>query len=113
MPARPSPSVNDPHRRFNPLTGEWILVSPHRAQRPWQGQVDSPAVPSEIIYDPNCYLCPGNKRAGGNVNPQYDGIFIFDNDFAALKPDTPAWDYEHGGLLIAKSESGRARVICF
>jgi len=113
MAARPSLSVNDPHRRFNPLTGEWILVSPHRAQRPWQGQVDQPAVPSEVAYDPTCYLCPGNSRAGGHVNPKYDGVFIFENDFAALKPDTPAWDYEKGGLLIAKSEAGRARVICF
>jgi UDPglucose--hexose-1-phosphate uridylyltransferase len=101
------------HRRFNPLTREWVLVSPHRAQRPWQGQVE--AVPGDLLeeYDSQCYLCPGNARAGGVHNPKYTGTFVFDNDFAALKPDTPAGGYREKELLLARSEKGRCRVICF
>src|SRR5271169_3457705 len=79
-----------PHRRFNPLKREWVLVSPHRAQRPWQGQVESVPPEAQAAFDPDCYLCPGNVRAAGVRNPAYTGTFVFDNDFAALKPETPA-----------------------
>ena len=72
------------HRRLNPLTGEWVIVSPHRTKRPWQGQIEEANRNVLPEYDPECYLCPGNKRAGDQVNPDYDGVFVFDNDFAAL-----------------------------
>jgi UDPglucose--hexose-1-phosphate uridylyltransferase len=101
-----------PHRRFNVLTGEWVLVSPHRMKRPWQGKVDKPAEEDRLGYDSNCYLCPGNTRAGGVVTPEYSGTFVFTNDFAALLPDTPSGSYEEG-LLLAQSERGLCRVICF
>jgi len=103
----------DPHRRYNPLTQEWVLVSPHRTQRPWQGQVEAAAAPQQPEYDPECYLCPGNPRAGGVRNPHYTSTFVFDNDFAALKPDTPPDRFEQGGLLIAEGEPGICRVVCF
>jgi UDPglucose--hexose-1-phosphate uridylyltransferase len=107
-----SPVSGQPHRRFNPLTGEWILVSPQRTQRPWQGQVEENAGELQPQYDPDCYLCPGNLRAGGARNPHYSGTFVFDNDFAALKPDVPAFQLDDG-LLQARSESGRCRVVCY
>jgi UDPglucose--hexose-1-phosphate uridylyltransferase len=102
-----------PHRRRNALTGEWVLVSPHRTQRPWQGQVERPPVPSIPSYDPDCYLCPGNSRAGGVRNPQYESTFVFDNDFAALRPDVPQRRIDEGGLLAAATERGICRVLCF
>jgi UDPglucose--hexose-1-phosphate uridylyltransferase len=102
-----------PHRRFNPLTREWVLVSPHRTARPWQGQVETPDAPQSPEYDPDCYLCPGNSRAGGVRNPKYDSTFVFDNDFAALRPDAPLERVESDGLLIAESERGVCRVVCF
>ena len=104
-----------PHRRLNPLTREWVLVSPHRAERPWQGQTEPQEPQSVPPYDPNCYLCPGNLRAGGVRNPSYSHTFVFDNDFAALQPDTsPAqMDVEGKGILVAQTESGVCRVVCF
>ena len=105
----------DPHRRLNPLTNEWVLVSPHRATRPWLGEVERVQAASALAYDPNCYLCPGNTRAGGVRNPPYKSTFVFDNDFPALKPQTPhdRLDVECKGLLVAEGESGICRVICF
>jgi UDPglucose--hexose-1-phosphate uridylyltransferase len=103
-----------PHRRRNPLTGDWVLVSPQRVERPWQGQVESlPAV--EPVYDPACYLCPGNERAGGVRNPAYEGVFVFDNDFPALLPvaDPLPSETEEDELLVARPETGICRVVCF
>src|SRR5881275_105183 len=102
-----------PHRRLNPLTKEWVLVSPHRNERPWQGQVESVPIEKQPAYDPNCYLCPGNSRAGGVRNPEYRSTFVFDNDFAALKPTTPTEKFDRGGLMIAEGEPGICRVVCF
>jgi UDPglucose--hexose-1-phosphate uridylyltransferase len=105
--------IEQPHRRFNPLTREWVLVSPHRTQRPWQGQVERTPVPAPVTYDPDCYLCPGNARAGGVKNPSYERTFVFDNDFAALKPDVEEFSINEQGLMIAESERGICRVVCF
>jgi UDPglucose--hexose-1-phosphate uridylyltransferase len=112
------PSLNlteDSHRRLNPLTNEWVLVSPHRATRPWQGAVDNLPQEKEPHYSPDCYLCPGNPRAGGAQNPPYTSTFVFDNDFASLKRDTPHETIDVGGkgLMIAEGESGICRVMCF
>jgi UDPglucose--hexose-1-phosphate uridylyltransferase len=105
----------DPHRRLNALTNEWVLVSPHRATRPWQGEVARLEEKAEPAYDPNCYLCPGNTRAGGIRNPTYDSTFVFENDFAALKPQLShdRINVDGKGLLVAEAEPGICRVQCF
>lgn len=124
--------LETPHRRFNPLTGEWLLVSPHRARRPWLGQVEK--APSENLpkYDPTCYLCPGNNRVGGHQNPQYTSTYVFDNDFPALlRPDQTSEDFtgrsdsdpadtnhvsraaSQDSLFMAMPEYGICRVVCF
>jgi len=100
------------HRRLNQLTGEWVIVSPHRTKRPWQGQTESASVSALAAYDPECYLCPGNERADGHRNPPYDGVFVFDNDFAALTSDETA-PANSNDLLIAHRERGTCRVVCF
>jgi UDPglucose--hexose-1-phosphate uridylyltransferase len=114
-----------PHRRFNPLTREWVLVSPHRTQRPWQGQVEKLPPESLPSYDPNCYMCPGNRRATGAITPTYTGTYVFDNDYPALLPDdygpkmaqagNHADPLQAGanGLLVAQRERGICRVVCF
>lgn len=102
-----------PHRRFNPLTGEWLLVSPHRTKRPWQGKVESVAPDNRPTYDPNCYLCPGNTRAEGQTNPAYTGTFVFPNDFAALLPEAETPPPTGSTLLQASPAAGECRVLCF
>lgn len=101
------------HTRYNILTGDWILVSPHRTKRPWQGKVEDVPQDDRPAYDPTCYLCPGNKRADGSVNPNYTDSFVFTNDFASLLPDTPEGDLNVNDLLIAGSAKGTCRVISF
>ncbi|MCU0496525.1 MAG: UDP-glucose--hexose-1-phosphate uridylyltransferase [Anaerolineae bacterium] len=102
-----------PHRRLNPLTGEYVLVSPHRTKRPWQGSVERPAVESRPQHDPKCYLCPGNERANGAHNPPYTSTFVFTNDFAAMLPDTPSSRESVLPLFQSESVRGTSRVICF
>lgn len=110
-----APEISDfPHRRFDPLRGRWVLVSPHRTERPWQGEVEKSAAAIAPDYDPECYLCPGNVRAGGVRNPPYAGVFAFNNDYAALLPDVPSLPQGNAGsLLRAENEPGICRVICF
>jgi UDPglucose--hexose-1-phosphate uridylyltransferase len=104
----------DPHRRFNPLVNEWVLVSPHRATRPWQGQNETVAEDGRPEYDPTCYLCPGNVRANGEVNPQYTSSFVFENDFAALKhEEIEFYENKEEHFFKAKPERGISKVVCF
>jgi UDPglucose--hexose-1-phosphate uridylyltransferase len=102
-----------PHRRFNPLTREWVLVSPHRTKRPWQGQVEEVPAEDRPAYDPGCYLCPGNSRIGGAANPQYTSTFVFQNDFAALLPGAVEAVIEADPLFQMEPVTGICRVVCF
>jgi len=102
-----------PHRRYNPLNGEWVLISPHRAKRPWQGQVEKTIAEKIPSYDHSCYLCPGNSRIGGETNPKYENTYVFKNDFSALVEDTPQGEFSIDDIFLAKSEKGICRVICF
>ena len=101
------------HRRFNPLTREWVLVSPHRTQRPWLGQTERAARPAEHAYDPDCYLCPGNRRANGEVNPPYSHTLVFANDFPALQREAGGEAINVSGLIVAAPERGLCKVVCF
>ena len=100
------------HKRFNILTGEWVLVSPHRAKRPWQGQNEEISNEKRPTYDPNCYLCSGNTRVNGEKNPEYNDVLVFTNDFAALQTTSPKFAINEG-LFKAESEQGICKVICF
>lgn len=104
-----------PHRRYNPLRKSWLLVSPQRTQRPWQGETDTAKPEPGVVHDPNCYLCPGNTRTSGVVNPDYKNVYAFTNDFPALRmyPDSPAPTGSPSSLMRAEPESGTARVLCF
>lgn len=109
-------NTSEPHRRYNPLTQEWILVSPHRTQRPWQGAQEAISRETRPQYDPKCYLCPGNTRMNGEVNDKYEETFVFPNDFAAVKPaeavETGEVEQEDD-LFKAETVTGTCKVICF
>lgn len=102
-----------PHRRYNSLNGDWILVSPHRTQRPWQGKQETAARQTRPEYDPKCYLCPGNERAGGAKNPDYKATYVFTNDFAAILPNEGHSECSGDDLIRRQNVSGTCRVICF
>jgi UDPglucose--hexose-1-phosphate uridylyltransferase len=101
-----------PHKRLNPLTGDWVLISPHRTKRPWQERIEQGSSPAVPAYDTKCFLCPGNQRAGNARNPHYETTFAFDNDLSALLPDIPVESMNERNLLVARGERGLCRVIC-
>ena len=105
--------TDHPHRRYNPLTDQWVLVSPHRAKRPWQGQQEKVNEEQKPSHDPNCYLCPRNKRITGEPNPDYHKPYVFKNDFSALLEDTPAPQNNDNPLFQSSQARGESRVICF
>jgi UDPglucose--hexose-1-phosphate uridylyltransferase len=115
VPVSPRPLDLVPHRRYNPLLRQWILVSPQRTQRPWQGETTPPVTAPGLAYDPTCYLCPTNARMHGTHNPDYPSVYAFDNDFPALLPNEPPADPnpQTSPLLVAEPERGRCRVLCF
>lgn len=101
------------HRRFNALNGDWVLVAPHRTKRPWQGHEEESLQNDALSYDPSCYLCPGNTRANGEKNPDYKSTYAFVNDFSSLIDNIPEFDSNTSDLLVAKSERGICKVVCF
>ena len=103
--------LKHPHRRKNILTGDWILVSPHRTQRPWQGEASLQESETRNAYEADCYLCPGNRRANGDVNPDYQNTYVFTNDYSSLLPDVPSTKNDKGELLVAETEKGICRVV--
>ena len=105
--------TDHPHRRYNPLTDQWVLVSPHRAKRPWQGQQEKVNEEQKPSHDPNCYLCPRNKRITGELNPDYHKPYVFKNDFSALLEDTPAPQNNDNPLFQSSQARGESHVICF
>lgn len=108
-----SEPYQQPHRRYNPLRGDWILVSPHRTARPWQGQAESVTIEQRPAYDPGCYLCPGNRRASNAVNPKYESTYVFENDFSALLPEPGSVESASHPLFVTQAVQGVCRVLCF